>query len=315
MKPLINLPQFSSFPTNELYATTLVHSTNEPKVKVFDSSFLNVLKLTGSDRLSYLHGQSTNQIKTLKPGEGTTTIVGNTKAKIISRVEVFIEKDCLYLLHEASTTEALMAQLDMFIIAEDVEMELLSDLYSITYQSESAYSSMFDTDYAFSQDTNGLVFKWTGFGENTITHCFTESQNLDVSDLHFMNAEQIEVQRVLNFYPIANQEYQQNDKLIAELNQNQFVSFSKGCFLGYEILARIKNRGHTNKSLSLIEFDDELTTDPIGEKVYMDDTTKGLVTSHINHLGKSYILAFVPTLLKEIGKPVQVSNSSGKIIQ
>ncbi|MCO4781688.1 MAG: hypothetical protein KC646_05140 [Candidatus Cloacimonetes bacterium] len=312
---LSSLSTFSDLPQNDLYSKSLVYSNNTQTIQAFDSSFLSILKLTGADRLKYMQGQSTNQLSSLKVNQGTTTLVGNTKAKLISRVEFFVGEDCLYLLHESSTTEALMTQLDMFIIAEDVEMELLENFYSVSYVTESKYSSMFDSDYGFVQDGEDLIFKWTGFGDNTTTHCFSKTNTPDLTSVHLLNAQSIDKLRIMNFYPIANQEYNENDKLIAELEHNEFVSFSKGCFLGYEILARIKNRGHTNKTLSLVEFDTPLTFNPIGEKFFIDDSSKGFVTSFIVDSNKTYVLGFLPTLLKEIGKCAKINDVTGIIVR
>ncbi|MCJ8345779.1 hypothetical protein MJH12_09580, partial [bacterium] len=181
--------------------------------------------------------------------------------------------------------------------------------------SPSPYSKMFDDDYGFISHDDCLLFKWTGFGPDTVTRCFFDQSPDDLQDLHFLSAQDIEKVRIENLYPISKQEYSSNDKLIAELGQNQYVSFSKGCFLGYEILARIRNRGHTNKSLSLIEFDQNNSSDIVGEKLFMGEVSKGLVTSCTNVDDKCLALAYVPTLLKEVGKSVVVGEMTGRILK
>ncbi|PCJ19590.1 MAG: hypothetical protein COB02_07540 [Candidatus Cloacimonadota bacterium] len=315
MDLLKNISPFDNYNSNKLYGFDLVESVNDNKIKVFDSSFLNIIKVTGKDRLSFLQGQTTNQLKFLKPSDGITTLIGNMKAKLICRIELFVGEDCLYLLHQASNTGALITQLEMFLMIEDVKLEVFEKLKSITYVKNSPYESMFENDYGFIKQNDSLLFKWSGFGKSTITECFVESLPKDIDTFNFLNSNELELLRIKSFYPISTQEYNENNRLIAELEQNEFVSFSKGCFLGYEILARIKNRGHTNRTLSLIKFDKKLSKEILGEKVYLEDTTKGEVTSFVNDESSCFVLAYIPTLLKGIGKEVKVLDFVGKIIK
>src|SRR4029077_6115329 len=82
---------------------------------VLDLSFRSRLCLTGADRVRFLHGQITNDVKRLRPGEGCYAALVTAKGKMQSDLNVFCLADELLLDFEPGLTQAVTQRLEKFI--------------------------------------------------------------------------------------------------------------------------------------------------------------------------------------------------------
>lgn len=83
------------------------------------------------------------------------------------------------------------------------------------------------------------------------------------------------------------------------------VSFTKGCFPGQEPVARLRNRGHANRALRVLEFDGELS---VGNEIEHEGRSVGRVTSAVPGLALGYVRTEVPA-----GAEVTVAGQSARI--
>jgi folate-binding protein YgfZ len=89
---------------------------------VIDLSFRSRICLAGADRVRFLHGQVTNDVKKLCAGEGCYAAITTAKGKMESDLNIFCLADELLLDFESGLTEKISARLEKFIVADDVQI-------------------------------------------------------------------------------------------------------------------------------------------------------------------------------------------------
>ncbi|HMA82494.1 MAG TPA: glycine cleavage T C-terminal barrel domain-containing protein, partial [Candidatus Binatia bacterium] len=84
------------------------------------------------------------------------------------------------------------------------------------------------------------------------------------------------------------------DNLLLEVGLDSAVSFSKGCYLGQEVVERIRSRGHVNRKLCGLWLDGE-TAVAAGDKITVERKENGVVTSSVvsPRLGRPLALGYV----------------------
>jgi folate-binding protein YgfZ len=98
------------------------HAALRESAGVIDLSFRSRLCLVGTDRARFLHGQVTNDVKKLRPGEGCYAVITTAKGKMESDLNIFALADELLLDFEPGLTEKISARLEKFIVADDVQI-------------------------------------------------------------------------------------------------------------------------------------------------------------------------------------------------
>ena len=90
---------------------------------VVDLSDRTQLILTGPDRVRYLNGQVTNDVRKLRPGQSQRACVTTAKGKLCADVFITAQEEALIVDADPSLREALPARLERYIVADDVAIE------------------------------------------------------------------------------------------------------------------------------------------------------------------------------------------------
>jgi folate-binding protein YgfZ len=98
------------------------HAALRETAGVIDLSFRSRICLTGADRVRFLHGQVTNDVKKLHPGEGCYAAITTAKGKMESDLNIFVLAEELLLDFEPGLTGKNSARLEKFIVADDVQI-------------------------------------------------------------------------------------------------------------------------------------------------------------------------------------------------
>jgi folate-binding protein YgfZ len=110
------------------------------------------------------------------------------------------------------------------------------------------------------------------------------------------------------------------DNLLLETGLESHVSFSKGCYLGQEVVERIRSRGHVNKKLSGIVLEGTAPAER-GNRIYAGEKEIGEITSSVisPHLNAPIALAYVHRDFLNPGTPVvcreKEKSIQGKIVE
>jgi folate-binding protein YgfZ len=183
-----------------------------------------VLVLRGKDSLSFIDGLSTNRV------EGTCTTVFTTSvAKIIDMVDVIDKEDFIALVGHGPYKEALIDHISQRILGQDVSIGDAS-------ASNLVYLSTEDIEVPDN------VTKFNSFRGWLIVS--PSNMNFEIT----MSVADYDEYRVENLIPIQGKEITPKVHPLA-CGLSDLVHESKGCYIGQEILARMRSRGRQGKQL------------------------------------------------------------------
>ena len=103
------------------------HLAVRQDVGAVDLSHRGRLRLTGGDRVAYLHRIISNDVEGLAVGEGNYATILTNRGKIIADMNVYVFEDSIGIETNAETTSSLYQELDKYLIADDVTIEDLTE--------------------------------------------------------------------------------------------------------------------------------------------------------------------------------------------
>ena len=283
------------------------HAALRSAAGVLDLSFRSRLCLTGADRVTFLHGQVTNDVKSLKFGEGCYAALISAKGKMDSDLNIYALADELLLDFEPGLTAAITPRIEKYIVAADVQIVDAAPHYGLlSAQGPQAGAAVTALGLDLPLPTKALGF-------STVT-------DATLGQIYLMNHSRVGTAGFDLFVPIDSLAAVA-DKLIAAAKQvggracgwealeiarieagiprfglemdatnlppeagidARAVSYAKGCYIGQEVLARIRTYGQVAKSLRGLRLADGLKSLPQkGDKVFEGEKEIGYVSSAI----------------------------------
>ncbi len=255
------------------------------------------IEVAGNDRAAFLHNFTTNDIRALQPGQGREAFVLNARGHVISHVFVFCTPHSLVLDTVPGQAETLVRHLDRYVIREDVAIsdrsEDWGELLLAGAEAESVLAQLGGLPPAErlshqvarllgqpvwlrrSDDlTGGPAFSITGPAESIDALALT----LGAEGSMQCGTEVLETRRIEAGFPLFGLDFTDKN-LPQEINRDrQAISFTKGCYLGQETVARIDALGHVNKRLHSVRFAGGAVP-PSGSELRLGAETVGNVTS------------------------------------
>jgi folate-binding protein YgfZ len=238
----------------------------------FDLTDWSSISVTGADRQSFLHNFSTNDVKRLAPGESCEAFFTNVKGKIVGHGLINCWDDELVIFGPPGQSPQLIAHLDRYIIREDVQLtDRTTDRRYLLVASDT-------------QATAG-IFVWNLIGrsgERILDLLPNDLAELEARLLKegftSVSAEVFNASRIEAGFPLYGVDFNE-ENLPQEIDRDrQAISFTKGCYLGQETVARIDALGHVNQKLVRVRFSGSAIP-PRDTELIANDRTVGRVTS------------------------------------
>jgi tRNA-modifying protein YgfZ len=233
-----------------------------------DLSGRGKIRLTGEDRARLLHAMTTNHVQQLKPGQGCYAFFLTAQGRILADVNILCRQDDFLLDVQPELREKLYRHLDKFIIADDVTLEDLTDQFAtIAIEGPSSEDVLRKLgapvpDAAYSNQAWGssLVvrvsytggpgfFVFTPTGERDAILAAIEQAGAAPADPEAANVVRLEHGKPQYGLDIGER------YLAQETNQMHALHFSKGCYLGQEIVERVRSRGQIHRRLLTVELE------------------------------------------------------------
>lgn len=273
------------------------------------------IRITGNDRLDFVHGQTTNIVKTLAINSFSENLLLNHKGHAIADLKVFKREDDLYIVSEGSA-EYTLARFKKHIIFDQVVLQDLSEkLMSFTVQGANAKKLLEEAFNIEMPEANKFIqFEYenakilinpanrTKFGGYDINLCISEGamvfEKLTSLGIASVGEDALEISRVEAMIPMAIYDAGAG-VLPQEAGLEPKLSYNKGCYLGQEIIARIHARGKVRRSLRLLKLDGfpEVTR----ADIILKAKKVGILGTVIKHPEQGLLaLAVLRTDLKEI---------------
>jgi tRNA-modifying protein YgfZ len=292
----------------------------------FDVSARGRIRVTGEDRARLLHAMSTNDVQRLTPGQGCYAFFLNAQGRILCDANVFCFEDHLLLDTEPETRKKLFDHLDRYIIADDVTLTEETDTTAaIAVEGPQAFALLAHLGASVPEALHG----WTTWGTRTVLHVsFTGSEGLcilttadDKAGLVTLlrgaseaTPDDVRTVRLEHGHPRYGDEITER-YLVQETGLLQAVSFSKGCYLGQEIVERVRSRAQIHRVLRRLELD---TTEPPapGVKLKVGDADAAEIVSAAFSpaLGKVVAMAYVRTQFAEPGTELMLAEVPAVVV-
>ena len=308
---------------------------------VLDLSFRGRICLLGNDRVRFLHGQITNDVKRLGAGEGCYAALTSAKGKMESDLNVFILPDELLLDFEPGLAQKISQRLEKFIVADDVQIADVGPHYGLlSVQGPKAAEAIAsgglgkvpEKDFAIikvSDTTMGEVYlarQARVFAGKFGFDIFIPNAALGtIADKLIAAAKGVgggacgwtamETARIEAGIPRFGADMDETN-LPMECIESRAMSFNKGCYIGQEVLNRIHAIGHVTKELRGLRLADDVKTLPRkGDKLFHDGKEAGYITSAVKSpmLIANIALGYVRREANQIGTEIVLKTPNEEI--
>jgi folate-binding protein YgfZ len=217
-----------------------------------DLSGRTKLRITGNDRLRFLNGQITNDLRKATETAAIEACVLNAKGKINAHIFVSAAPDCFFVDAAPELRETLVTRLERYVIADDVQIEDVTDQLSI-FHLLSRTAPNLGARRIISAHRFGET-GWDIWTERALYNAVLQQLSPTYGLLEHAAAE---IARIEHGIPRWGREL--TDEIIPiEANlEERAIDYEKGCYIGQEVISRIKMSGQTNKRLrGLISLED-----------------------------------------------------------
>jgi len=287
------------------------------KAALLDLSHRSRLCVIGPDRVPFLHGQVTNDIKGLGPGDGCLAALVDHKGKIQSDLTIHRLQDELLLDFEPGFTQRVTERLNQFIIAEDVEVVDVAPLYGLLsvqgVQSVAVIEALkldcplpetprsiastphtdFGEAYLARRDRAGT----TGFDfyvpDGSLPAAFQAL--LAAVESHgggLCGAAALEKARILAAIPRYAADMDETN-LVSETGiASEAISYAKGCYIGQEVIARIRTYGRAKRRFCRLQCPASGGALPQkGDLLFVGERKAGWITSATETADQAAVVA------------------------
>ncbi len=281
------------------------------------------IAVTGDDRVRWLNGMVTNSVQALTTGQGAYTFLLSAQGRIQGDAVVWAEADRLLLQTDRSQVQPLLDLLDRFIIMDDVELAAI-ERHGIALAGPAAAAVLDGFDLAAPQlELHARTLRWQDQAA-TVLHAYSPvvpryevwfDQQLGADQMTAVLASEAEAPttsfdllRILEQRPrfaAADGAGDLRDRdLPQETAQVRALHFAKGCYLGQEIVERIRSRGQVHRTFTGFVLHGEPPAP--GTELLADGKTVGLLTTIASQDidGERLALGFVRREAMERGTPL-----------
>jgi folate-binding protein YgfZ len=298
------------------------------------------LCLAGGDRVRFLHGQVTNDVKALGVGEGCYAALITAKGKMQSDMNIYCLPEELLLDFEPGLTATVSERLQKYVIADDVQIiDIAANYGLLSVQGPRAE----------------LVIRALGIGDDLPVKPFEFVRKAETvfSEIHVMNQPRLgtsgydllvptdqvgalkkkliagaksaggcecgwtafEMARIEAGIPRFGADMDETTNPLETGLETRAISFSKGCYIGQEVISRIRTYSEVAKALRGLRLADDLKGLPKkGDKLFHDGKEAGFVTSETvsPRLKANIALGYVKREVNQPGTELILRSAEGE---
>ena len=267
------------------HPTTLMNPDLLQKIKSPTLAWLpgprTLLRLTGPDRLRFLNGQVTQDVKKILPGHAARSAIITSKGRLEADLHIAATSDSLLIESDFILRESLLSRLEKFIVADDVTIEDISLSYNLAH-----FLSLFSPPTDAPKDS--YSFLSPRFREPGLDLWLPSTSPYQPDSSPLPDWEPLRIARGLPLWGIDVGP----DTLPPEAGfESDAISSSKGCYIGQEVISRLRSVGHVNRHLCVLASPfTSIPSLPL-ECTTPDGTALGKMTSATSLPDSSAILA------------------------
>jgi folate-binding protein YgfZ len=316
------------------------HDAARHRTAFVDRSHLGRIVVSGTERASYLQGLLTNDIVALEAGHGCYAAYLTAQGRMIADMHVYELGDAMLLTTIGALKDVVLAKLDQFIFSEDVQLGDVTDAFAqVAVIGPNAAASVAAIVSGVSEDQlramtehGNLRSTWAG---GTVIVARVVDTGVPGFDLHVERAQagalkaaliagggvelderDADVLRIESGVPLFGRDMDQETIPLEAGIESHAISFTKGCYVGQEIIIRVLHRGHGRVARKLVG----LTVDGVdvpahGTAIHSGDREIGRVTSAAlsPELNRPIALGYVQRDFVEPGTSVTIGEQAATV--
>lgn len=297
------------------------------------------LRVQGPDARRFLHGMVSNDVQGLRPGQGCHACLLSVKGKLVGDLVILdLGDEGLLLCLVAAAREGVHKALDRHLIMDNATVaDASSELDALQVVGGGAQAALaaalpgladavlaglpryaFATVPAAEGALRVAVFpSLTSLGGASYCVFAAPAQlaalqrTLTAGGALPLSADEAEILRVEAGLPEYGRDLDE-DRMPAEAGLDDAVSFSKGCYLGQEVVVRLRDRGHLNRKLCGLRFDGAATLPAPGSKLRSSDRPQAAVLTSVVRSPRFGVigLGYVHRSAWEVGTPLELLGPS-----
>lgn len=304
---------------------------------LIDLSHRALLQFTGPDRVTFLQGMLSNDLRPLKTFDGQYATLLNQQGKVLADLRVLCALNSLYLDFWENLKDRIIEHLNRYLVADEVEIADRSGEYatlslqgpnaetllrnvtgSADLPSQLAHHGMVNLEGAAVCAVRASHGGDLGFDliiPNTALEAI--ARRLTDSGKQFgalwVGEEAQNLLRVEAGIPRYGIDFNE-ENLLLEVGLDHAVSFNKGCYLGQEVVERIRSRGHVNRKLCGLSLDGQTPAES-GDVIRVDGKEIGRVTSSVvsPRLRRPVALGYLQKDFWNTGTAVTINRAGAQI--
>jgi folate-binding protein YgfZ len=266
------------------------------------------IRVSGSEATMFLNGLITNDVKNLAQNRWMPAVFPTVQGRLIGAVRVIRGNEPSFLIDtEAATHEAVLKTVSRFVLAGDFKVsDVTSETALLTVQGKKAAEVVEKVAGVLDLPANGVVeidgmtiIRATHTGEDGFDLVVDASRaaelrkSLEAAGAQPISDEVFEILRVEAGIARFGRDMDETN-VVPETNLDDAVSFTKGCYVGQEIIVRIKHRGHPAKKLARLRFETDRQIDA-GTVIKSADgqeigrVTSAVVSPRLGSIGLGYV--------------------------
>jgi aminomethyltransferase len=306
---------------------------------VLDLGARSRLCVLGADRSRFLHGQVTNDVKKLQPGDGCYAAITTAKGKMEADMNIFCLAEELLLDLEPGLAEKITRRLEKFIVADDVQVVDAAAHYGLlSVQGPKAEIvvqalGLFGTLPA--KQLASVTISNPEMGELYLARnsrlggpgydLFVPNQAIETLAGRLVAAagrmggrlcgsRAFETVRIESGIPRFGADMDENSIPLECGIEARAISYTKGCYIGQEVINRIHSVGHVNRKLRSLRIAGELPKLPRhGDKLFHAGKEAGFITSAANSPAMGNVaLGFVRREAIQAGAELTLKTAQGE---
>lgn len=262
---------------------------------LYDLGWRAKIVLAGSDRVRWLNGMISNNVRDLATGHGVYAFLLNAQGHIQADLYVFQRGNSLLVDAERSLRDKILQFFDHYIIADDVEVKDISDQLTALGLTGPGSLKVLERAGIVVPELGYLQFADVNWNNATLTLLHSGEEAKDswqvwIAPEHLgslwdalvkagarpTGAAALNLFRISRAIPQLGQDIRERD-LPQETGQMRALNFTKGCYLGQEIVERIRSRGAVHRQFGAFAVEGPLP-EP-GTKIHAEGKEVGEVTS------------------------------------
>ena len=257
------------------------------------------IRVSGSEATMFLNGLITNDVKNLAQNRWMQAVFPTVQGRLIGAVRVIRGSDPSFLIDtETASHEAVLKTVSRFTLAGDFKVSDVTDETGLlTLQGQSAAEILEKVFSVSDLPENGVVeTTWQMVPVTILRASHTPENGFDLVIDSSRKAELQQALETAGAQPVGEDTFEilrveagiprfgidmDETNVVPETNLHDAVSFTKGCYVGQEIIVRIKHRGHPAKKLTGLRFETDQQIEPGAIIRSTDNQEIGRVTSAV----------------------------------